>query len=63
MTGDEVSDRVAQVGDRESHLGREGVVHEEGVVEVRGLEVVQLLRAMRCVPEGEFQVVGNCFLM
>ena len=44
---DEVSDRVAQVRDREGHLGREGVVDEEGVVEVRRLEVVQLLRAGR----------------
>lgn len=42
---DEVSDRVAQVRDREGHLGREGVVDEERVVEVRRLEVVQLLRA------------------
>lgn len=40
---DEVADRVAQVRDREGHLGREGVVEEEGVVEVCGLEVVQLL--------------------
>lgn len=47
VTGDEVSDRVAQVRDREGHLGREGVVNEEGVVEVRRLEVVQLLRAAR----------------